>query len=493
MDSGPSSTADARLGAFTSAMGSMTTLVGRPASQGGEAALQLLVLEPGALSAHPLPAAGSVTIGRAEECDVRLRDGSVSRRHACIHTGPLSIEDCGSANGTRIGHFMLGRAGRKTLHLGEPISVGNSLLLVRHADPDAAPVARARPVSATRLKGREKAVVADPIMTRLYETIDRIADAPINVLVLGETGVGKELVAEAIHERSCRRGAPMVRINCAALSESLLESELFGHERGAFTGAVASKPGLLEAADRGTVFLDEVGDMTPNLQAKLLRAIEAREVQRIGSLRTRAIDVRFVAATNRDLSTEVTRRSFRADLFFRLNGVCLDVPPLRQRAGDIVALARTFAAGAARRVGIPTPELTPDAIASLLAHSWPGNVRELKNAIERAVVLSNRGQIGASDLFLFEFAMARPPTASELAGLTMRPPRLASMAPGEDPTDHRTLGPLRAGSSDERARIIEALSACHGNQTRAAKRLGMPRRTFVAKLGHYGLPRPRKP
>ncbi len=471
--------------------GANTTLLRRPAT--GEcrtSPLQLVVLEASGLSAYALPASGILSIGRAEGCDVRLRDALASRRHASLHVRPLAIEDCGSANGTHVGNTLLAKSTVRPLLPGEPVSIGSSLLLVQRSDPHGLVVSDHRPPPVPEGCERHGQIVADnPVMKQLYATIERVAQVPINVLVLGETGVGKDLVAEAVHSRSPRRSAPLVRINCAALSEPLLESELFGHERGAFTGAVSSKVGLIEAANRGTVFLDEVGELTPGLQAKLLRAIEAREVLRVGAVRARTVDVRFVSATNRDLASEVSRGTFRADLFFRLNGVCLQVPPLRERPGEIVALARAFLSRALdRTAGRVPPRLTLAAIDRLRTHSWPGNVRELKNEMERAALLCQGPEIGPLDLSLLDLVIPGQVTRSDRSAGTLRPRALPSAEPFD--TGSNAGGSDRAG---ERERIVEALAKCNGNQTRAAKRLGMPRRTFVAKLGHHDIPRPRKP
>jgi transcriptional regulator with PAS, ATPase and Fis domain len=213
-------------------------------------------------------------------------------------------------------------------------------------------------------------------MLNLYDRVQRIAASSINVLILGETGVGKEVVAEAIHRASGRRShGPLVRINCAALPEALVESELFGHQQGAFTGAVRDKVGLLEAADKGTVFLDEVGELPLPVQAKLLRVIESREITRVGGLKGQPVDVRFVAATNRDLQRDAQHGLFREDLYFRLNGVTVSVPPLRTRPLEIEPLAAAFAAGIAKELERPLPRLAEAARQRLLQHSWPGNIR----------------------------------------------------------------------------------------------------------------------
>jgi DNA-binding NtrC family response regulator len=312
-------------------------------------------------------------------------------------------------------------------------------------------------------------------MARLDPVVGRVASGSINVLILGETGVGKEIMARAIHERSPRASAPMVCLNCAALSESLLESELFGHEKGAFTGATQSKPGLLEAAQGGTVFLDEIGEMPMGLQAKMLRVLEQREVLRIGALKPRAIDVRFVSATHRDPAREIEAGRLRQDLYFRLNGVTIEIPPLRSRVDEIEPLARAFLESACRQLGrAPAPRIAREVAAALIAHPWPGNIRELRNTMERAVLLCEGDVIGFDHVQLQAVAAA------------------ARLHPsiGEVTSPITGASPMRDDA--ERARILDALDKTHWNQTRAAELLGMSRRTLVTRLGDYQLPRPRK-
>ena len=250
-----------------------------------------------------------------------------------------------------------------------------------------------------RLGAAETGIAGESIaIHKMLGLIARVAPQDTSVLILGETGAGKELVASALHRLSPRAAKPFIAINCAALTETLLESELFGHEKGAFTGAVAQKKGKLEMAEGGTVFLDEIGELAPQLQAKLLRVLQQREFERVGGTRTWKLDVRLVAATNRDLAAEAQRGAFRADLYHRLNVVTLRVPPLRERAGDIPALAQYFLDRAAPRCGRAVKGISPEAERCLLNHSWPGNVRELENAIERAVVLGESDWIQPEDL-----------------------------------------------------------------------------------------------
>jgi two-component system, NtrC family, response regulator AtoC len=322
---------------------------------------------------------------------------------------------------------------------------------------------------------------------RLYETAKKAASGNINVLVLGETGVGKEVLAQAIHRLSPRNQSDILCLNCAGLGE-LLESELFGHERGAFTGAAQAKPGLLETADKGTVFLDEVGELSLAIQAKLLRVIDRREVTRLGGLKPRTIDVRFIAATNRDLEEEVRRGRFRADLLFRLNGISLEIPPLRDRQEDILALCEEFLTEAAGEQGLPTtPRLSAEAIRAIRAYDWPGNVRELRNVMGRAALLASGDEILPEHLPLSKMR-ARITDASGLAPVHVSPLSLANPdEPASNAAQKPTIG------FDERARIVQALATCAGNQSRAARLLGIPRRTFVSKLQSYAIPRPQKP
>jgi DNA-binding NtrC family response regulator len=235
-------------------------------------------------------------------------------------------------------------------------------------------------------------------VTRLVEQVVRVAETEANVLITGESGTGKELVAHAVHNHSARAGKPFMPVDCVSLPEGLLESELFGYEKGAFTGAVARRDGLLVAARGGTVFLDEVGDMPPSLQAKLLRALEQRQVRRLGDSRMTDLDIRIIAATNRDLQQAVREGHFREDLYYRLNVVHFEIPPLRARAGDVPLLVQHFLERYSTESGKEPPQVTADAWEALEAYSWPGNVRQLKNLVQRLVVLDSDGKISSSDL-----------------------------------------------------------------------------------------------
>jgi transcriptional regulator with GAF, ATPase, and Fis domain len=323
-------------------------------------------------------------------------------------------------------------------------------------------------------------VVAAGALERMDHIVDRVAHSLINVLIRGETGAGKEVLARRIHERSPRAGR-MVSINCAALSESLLESELFGHEMGAFTGALKRKVGLLESADGGTVFLDEIGEMPLATQAKLLRALEQREVTRVGALRPVPIDARFVAATNRHVEEDVAAGRFRADLYFRINGITLTLPPLRERVDEIEPLARAFAEDVSRQMGLSSaPRLSAESLTVLHRWRWPGNIRELRNVIQRAVLLCGDDTvITPAHLIIDDIgpSLPVPPRAQHPVAV---PPPIGSPARAA------------AGIEDERERVVVALQQCAGNQAHAAKLLGISRGTLIKRVVDFGLPRPRK-
>jgi DNA-binding NtrC family response regulator len=323
---------------------------------------------------------------------------------------------------------------------------------------------------------------ASTAMDQVRALIAQVATGQLSVLITGETGVGKELCAEMIHRLSPRAAKPFVKLNCAAIVESLIESELFGHERGAFTGAIAARAGLFEAGNGGTVFLDEIGELPLTIQSKLLRVLEDREVRRVGASVGKTLDIRFVCATNRVLADEVAAGRFRCDLYYRVNGVTLAMAPLRERRDEIMGLARAFAARA--RGGIPAPPFAADVVAALQAHAWPGNIRELRNTIERAVLLSSGGEVRIAHLALP--AHARSETITSRTAPTTPPDASAKFVA-------ESAGLALAVADLEKQRILAALREHAGNQTRAARVLGMSRNTLVARLDMYGVPRPRKP
>jgi two-component system, response regulator FlrC len=318
--------------------------------------------------------------------------------------------------------------------------------------------------------GREL-VSEDPRMQEVLGLARQFAPTDACVLVTGESGTGKEMVARFLHEHSRRSRGPFVAVNCAAIPENLLESELFGHEKGAFTGAVARRVGKFEEASGGTLLLDEVSEMEPRLQAKLLRAIQEREIDRVGGARPVRVDIRLIATSNRDLERAVAEGSFREDLLFRLSVLTLQLPPLRERPRDVEALARHFAARLAAANGLPARELSRDAVDRLLRHRWKGNVRELENCVHRAVVLARGGRIEAGDIML--------PAAAGGAGPAPSPPAGAA-GPGAAPA---LVGQTVADV--ERILIIDTLRHTLGNRTHAAGLLGISIRTLRNKLRQY--------
>jgi len=444
----------------------------------GAHASRLLVFWEGGSTARDLPSDKRVVIGRAPDCDVRVEHPSVSRHHAVVHPGsPARIEDLGSSNGTVLAGRRLAPNELATLQPGALVEVGDVLMVLQpaHAAGTAAGVERSRSAIGSD-SSREEA------MARIQRLVDTIAPSKIPIVLLGETGVGKGVLAESIHERSPRAQRPFVRIHCAALPEALIESELFGHERGSFTGAVQAKAGLLESADGGTVFLDEVGDIPLSAQVKLLHVLEHDEVVRVGSLRPRAIDVRFVAATNRNLDELVAEGKFRRDLLFRLSGEMITIPPLRERPREIPSLARGFVAEASASIGKPPPGISGEALSRLIEHGWPGNVRELRNVMVRAALLCTGPEIGLEHLPLDRFRDTSFVQGPAVAA-TLPPP----------PEGPRDSGRLRGAVRDvERARIVEALERFAGSQVETAKHLGISRRTLLNRLDEFGLPRPRK-
>jgi len=302
-------------------------------------------------------------------------------------------------------------------------------------------------------------IATDPVMCQIRDLAERVAKTDTTVLLTGESGVGKEVVARFIHAQSPRAQRPFIAVNCGALPENLLESELFGHVRGAFTGASQARVGLFEAAQGGTLFLDEVGDMTPSTQVKVLRALQEREIRRVGENASRPVDVRVLAATNRDLTAEMAAGRFRQDLYYRLRVVELVIPPLRQRADDILALARHFLEAAGQRLGRQLQGFEPAAAHRLLRYHWPGNVRELQNAIERAAVLAPGPRVALADL-PDELQGGQP--APSLAGADL------------------------ALAAVEKAHILAVLEGVQWNRTAAARKLGIGHATLFRKLRQYG-------
>ena len=301
-------------------------------------------------------------------------------------------------------------------------------------------------------------------MKELFDFLAQVAPSEATVLILGESGTGKELVANAIHHNSPRTQQPFVKVACAALPETLLESELFGHEKGAFTGAIARREGRFQAAHRGTIFLDEVGEMSPAIQTKLLRVLQEREFEPVGSSRTAKVDVRVIAATNKDLGKEIKEGRFREDLFYRLNVIPIHLPPVRERKEDIPALANHFLSLYREKNKKEIKEISPKALDLLIRHDWPGNIRELENCLERAVIVARGELLAPADL----------------------PPAIQNLPAGKEDAEI----PFPAGISlqeAEKALILKTLEDTGGNRSRAAEILGINRRTLQMKLKEYGM------
>ncbi len=439
------------------------------ATYAGPPQLWATIVVDGVVSMQPLPPRGRLVIGRSSTAQLRIDSPKLSRQHAVLHIDDgLRIEDLGSANGTKVAGRPLAANETVSMQAGEAIELGPVMIVVQRA---AAERPRWAPKPTDDARGAAVLPTSGP-MAHLMKMVERVAAGAIHVVITGETGSGKEVIAERIHALSSRAERPLVRLNCAALPEALLESELFGHEKGAFTGADRATPGLLQSAAGGTVFLDEIGDMPLSLQAKLLRVIEAKEVLPVGAVTPRPIDVRFIAATHQDLQAASARGAFRQDLYFRLNGVTLVVPPLRERIAEIEPLAGAFVARSCAEARRAPLALSRGAIDVLSRHPWPGNVRELRNVVERAVLFCEGATIEAEHI---AFTQSSSVTAS------------ASGSMPAVPSDLR-----RDIKERERAAIIAALEQTHGNQTEAARILGISRRALVARLDEFNLPRPRK-
>jgi two-component system, NtrC family, response regulator AtoC len=432
----------------------------------GDDRYELNVFSAKGAATYALEPGARLVVGRGEDADIPIDDDAISRKHAVFHGGPpVIVEDLGSSNGTFMSPAARGdgkdqtadnrriKVDKNEVAEGDSIFFGAAVVVVR------------KKRRAVALEG--SAVVRAPAMVRLYEEAARAARSTLPILVLGETGVGKDVLARFIHQESPRAKGPFVAFNCAALSESLAEAELFGHEKGAFTGAQSTRAGLFEAAEGGTVFLDEIGELPAATQAKLLRTLESGEVTRVGSAKAIKVDVRFVSATNRDLERDSAGGRFRRDLYFRVNGLTLRIPPLRERKTEIAELARRFLAAAASKMdsSASPPSISPDALAALEAHAWPGNVRELRFVMERALVASS----GPTEILARHLGLEN------------------SGSSGGAPSSSR-----EAATNATREQVIEALEKCDGNQTRAAEMLGVSRRTLINRMIEFNLPRPRK-
>ncbi len=322
-------------------------------------------------------------------------------------------------------------------------------------------------------RARSSIIGTSTLMADVFKVIDKVADTPSTVLITGESGTGKELIATALHDGSSRREKPLIKINCAAIPKDLMESELFGYERGAFTGAVTSKPGRFELADGGTLFLDEIAEIPVEMQVKLLRALQESEFERVGGIKTTRVDVRLIAATNRDLEDEIEAGRFRKDLYYRLNVVPIVLPPLRDRKSDIPTLCSHFVEKYNKRLNKKIEGLSDDALAVLQTYAWPGNIRELENLMERVVLFSDGPKITAKDL---------PESVKGPSGVSI--PGEYAPPPGETPL--KEMVKARAAEL-EKEMISRALTETDGNVTKAAKMLQISRKSLQTKMKEFGL------
>jgi len=403
-----------------------------------------------------------VLIGAHDSCDMNLTDQTVSRRHAeiLVHEERYLLRDLGSTNGTTLGGTPVIEA---YLTPGARIGIGHTVVLFQ-------PKKKWVRVEASEAEWFGELFGRSQPMREVFGLFERVSPADLSVVIIGETGTGKELAARAVHNYSRRKDRPFVVVDCGAVSETLVESELFGHERGAFTGADRSRAGAFELADGGTIFLDELGDLPTTLQPKLLRALEQREVKRLGAARPLSVDVRVIAATNRDLRQEVESSNFREDLYYRLAEVVSYMPPLRERREDIRPLAELFLEDQARRGG-KGRSLSAELISVLESRPWPGNVRELRNVLRRASVLANDEELGPHDLPEQGFLRPRtePLDVSAVDGLPIKDAR------------EKWTEPM------EKEYLMRLIRRTSGDLDRAAAIAGVHRKSVERLLRKHGL------
>ena len=418
----------------------------------GPAPARLRVRSGGRDRTVPVTSAG-VVVGKDPTCDAPIDDPFVSTRHLRIEPrgAAWALVDLGSTNGSYIAGARVTSA---ELPFGVPVQLGDAEISLEPRDAQ----------EPTRAEAFEGMTSADAGMRQVFELVERVGASDAAVTILGETGTGKELVARALHARSGRRDGPFIPVNCSAIAESLIESELFGHEKGAFSGAERMRKGAFEEADRGTIFLDEIGELPLDLQPKLLRVLELGEVKRVGASRPITVDVRIVAATHRDLRAQVRAGKFREDLFYRLCVVPITVPPLRQRKGDVRALADTFLERTSPR-GLAL-RWSPDAMARLEGYDWPGNVRQLRNVVQRALLFRGEG-------------LVVPPTA-----VTFEDTRTTPADTGDDDTMYvrgLTLEEI------EREAIRLSLRRNRGKRAAVVKELQIAKSTVMKRIGQWSL------
>ena len=434
--------------------------------------------------------AGVVTVGRGATNDVALEDPAASRRQSLIRADEdgFLVSDLGSANGTFLNATRVLAPAR--LESGDLITIGSTrLTFVSDRSRETVDEGPADDSTRVREDARSGGVLlgASAAMEDLFHLIEKASASPLPTLIEGETGTGKELVARAIHQSSRHGKGPFLAVNCAAVPENLLESELFGHRRGAFTGATGDHEGLFEAAQGGTVFLDELGEMPLAMQPKVLRVLQEGELTRIGEIRPRKVEFRLVAATNRDLLHEVEHGTFRGDLFYRISAFPIHIPALRERRDDIPILVESFLSLAARRQGKRVGPVSEPALRALIEFDWPGNVRELQNEVQRAVALASTGDaIGIEHLSPKLTAGGRPGAddtgeRAELLAANTAPTALGTASEGGP-------GSLRVARNAFEARYIaEVLEQQGGSVLRASRVLGLTRAGLYKKLKEFGL------
>jgi two-component system response regulator HydG len=414
----------------------------------------------------------AVVIGRGSSCSIRLADPFISREHSRIeHRGQAHwVVDLGSMNCTAVNGIPVGN---KQLESGDEIHIGSTRILFFPGNAPQSAAGKASEISRTLMsrvaavEARFEMIGSCEAMRKLYAMIDRVAPLESTVMITGESGTGKELVAKALHQNGPRAGAPLISVNCAAIARELAESELFGHEKGAFTGAFAQRIGKFELANGGTLFLDEIGELALDCQAKLLRVLEEKRVTRVGGERDYKVNVRVVAATHQDLHAMVRAGTFRRDLLYRLEVICLRIPALRERPEDIEALARHFLDHYREKVGRRVSDFSDAALGRLKAYEWPGNVREMKNVIERAVIMGVSHTVEAGDIFLPE---------THISKVSKPPSRvtIGEFVPLDDV--------IKVAA---RKHIEHALYLSEGNKKKAAELLGIPRSSLYDILKKY--------
>ena len=422
------------------------------------------IFHPSCMKVLPIPLGTSKIIGRDASAEVAIPDPKLSRKHVQFtKTGEdLLVNDLGSTNGTFINGLRI-YSPTRVFH-GDEIRAGSCIINVIEVLPVSEETKKEGKKTQIPDDLQEEVIIKDPCMVKIFESASLIASSYSSVIIMGETGVGKEVIAKHIHKSSPYRAGPFVPINCSAIPENIAESEFFGHEKGAFTGASERRIGLLESAEGGTVFLDEFTDMPLSIQAKLLRFLDDHKIRRMGGSKEINLNVRIICATNKNIENEVQKGNFRKDLYFRLSQFTIYIPPLRVRPLETVALSEYFIRRMAIRSRKNTPRLSEDAVNFLTSYSWPGNIRQLRNVVERAVVFCDEDKI--TEVLLMSILNEEYPDRSSIA---------------------EPAGINEKVQDFEMKTIIEALKECGGNQSKAARKLGITRRTLIYRMKKYGI------